>query len=238
MIQFDKINLLTRTIILPGLLILFSTNAGATPKFPSPPDSTVNKMGEAMVVNGIPMHIRQFISKNSVDQVLDYYRNYWPKGTPDKPGYTETDILTPWKIITRVEDGYLMTVQVTESGDRGSHGLLGMSRLPDPEKDLPTLGENFPKMRGSTVFNDIQSEDIGKQGRTIQLSNTYSVETNGNFYKDYFTNQGWSVDMDKTISDGNSRSQRFSNGNKNVIITINKNKNGSVIVAQSEKTGW
>ena len=238
MIQNNKNRLLVRITFLLGLLILFSASANATPKFPSPPDSTVNKLGEAMVVNGIPMNIRQFISKNSVHDVLDFYRHYWPKGTEKKPGYTETDILTPWKIITRVEDGYLMTVQVTENGDRGSRGLLGLSKLPDPEKELPTLGQQFPKMRGSTVFNDIQSKDIGKQGRTIQLSNTYSVETNGSFYKDYFTNQGWNVDMDKTIAGGNSRSQRFSNGNKNVIITINKNKNGSVIVAQSEKTGW
>lgn len=221
------------------LMVIISTQVMAVPKFPSPPDSMVNKLSESsMVVNGIPMHIRQFTSDNSVSEVLDFYRHFWPRGTQEKPGYTETDILTPWKIITRVEDGYLMTVQVTENGDHGSRGLLGMSKLPDPEQELPTLGESFPKLRGSTVFNDIQSKDIGKDGRTIQLSNTYSVESNANFYRDYFTNQGWVVDMDKPLSEGKSHSQRFSNGSKNVIITINKSKNGSVIVAQSEKAGW
>ena len=229
-------NKFTTTII--GLFCMFTSGVMAAPRFPSPPDSTVGKLAESMIVNGLPMQIRQFTSNNSVNQILDYYRQYWPKGTEEKPGYTETDILTPWIIITRVEDGYLMTVQVTENGDRGSRGLLGMSKLPDPEQELPTLGEQFPKMRGSTVFNDIHSKDIGKQGRTIQLSNKYSVQSNANFYRDHYTNQGWVVSMDESFTGGNSYAQRFSNGNKNVIITINKGKHGSIIVAQTEKVGW
>ena len=191
-----------------------------------------------MVVNGIPLHVRQFKSKQSVEEVLKFYRQFWPKGTEKEPGYTETDVLTPWKIITRVEDGYLMTVQVTEQGDRGSHGLLGISKLLDPEQDLPTLGDGFPKMRGSTVFNDIESKDIGKKGRTLQLSNHFSAQTNASFYRDHFVNNGWIMDMDKTISGGNTHAQRFSNGDKNVIIVINKAKNGSVVVAQTENQGW
>lgn len=227
---------ISRFLLLTGLCIMLP-GAWAAPKFPAPPDATIGMPGDAMVVNGFPMHIRQFNSKKSVDEVLEYYRHYWPKGTEEKPGFTETDVLTPWKIITRVEEGYLMTVQVTEQGDQGSTGLLGMSKLPNPDKDLPELGKDFPKMRGSTVFNDIQSKDIGKQGRSLQLMNSFSVESNANYYRDHFTNQGWAVQMDKGFSGGNSYAQRFSNGNQNVIITINKGKSGSVIVAQTEKTG-
>ncbi len=218
------------------LILFFSFQAYAfwTPKFPAPPDTVVNKLGEDMIVNGIPMHIRQFTSKNSVESILDFYRNYWPKGTEEKPGYTETDILTPWKIMTRVENGYLMTVQVTEDGDNGSRGMLSMSELPDRDERLPEPGKNFPKMRGSTVINDVQSKDIGKSGRTIQLSNTYSVQTNANFYRNYYMNHGWNIDLDKAISEGNSHSQRFSSGEKNVVVIINKTKNGAVVVAQEE----
>lgn len=232
-----QFSLITGKVVL-ALGIFIAPLVTAAPRFPAPPDATVGMLGDAMVVNGIPMHIRQFVSNKSVHDVLEYYRQYWPAGTEEKPGYTETDILTPWKIITRVEDGYLMTVQVTEQGDSGSHGLLGMSKLPNLENELPTLGRDFPKMRGSTVFNDITSKDIGKQGRTIQLSNTYSVESNANYYRDHYTNKGWIVDMDQTFSGGDSHAQRFSQGNINVIITINKSKNGSVIVAQTEKQGW
>jgi len=225
-----------------GIVILFVSYsfvapAQAAPKFPPPPDATIGLIGDGMVVNGIPLHVRQFKSKQSVEGVLEFYRQFWPKGTEKEPGYTETDVLTPWKIITRVEDDYLMTVQVTADGDRGSTGLLGLSKLPDME-NLPVLGEGFPKMRGSTVFNDIESRDIGKKGRTLQISNHFSVQSNANFYRDHFVNNGWVMDMDKTISGGNTHTQRFSNGDKNVIIVINKAKNGSVIVAQTENQGW
>ena len=80
----------------------------------------------------------------------------------------------------------------------------------------------------------IVSKDIGKKGRTLQLSNTYSVEHNANFYRDYYENFGWGVDLDKTVSGGDTQSLRFSNGDKNVTIVINKTDKGSIIVAQLE----
>ncbi len=231
-------NTLPKRALLWILLSLLPAGLLAAPRFPPPPDATVGMLGESMVVNGLPINIRQFRSKKSVHDVLEFYRQYWPKGTEERPGYTETDILEPWQIITRVEDGYLMTVQVTEQGEDGSQGLLGISKLPNPEKALPKPGKNFPKLNGSTVFNDIESRDIGKRGRTVQLHNTYSVETNANFYRNHFSNQGWIVDMDKGFSGGNSYAQRFSQGDKNVIITINKAKHGSVVVAQTEQDTW
>ncbi|MBL1141270.1 MAG: hypothetical protein HND53_04480 [Proteobacteria bacterium] len=216
-----------------GSLFLCTNIAVAAPKFPAPPDSMIGRPGDNMVVNGVSMDIRQFISRRSVEDVLQFYREFWPAGTEEKPGYTETDALEPWKIITRVENGYLMTVQVTEEGDRGSSGLLAISKMPDPE-NLPKLGKGFPKLSGSNVVNDISSRDIGKNGRTLQMMNKYSVERNAIFYLNHYQNQDWGVDMDQTISGGNTRSLRFSNGADNVSIVINKANNGSVVVVQSE----
>ena len=212
---------------------LLCNSVFAAPNFPPPPDSTIGRPGDNMIVNGVPMDIRQFISRRSVEEVLEFYRNFWPKGTKKKPGYTETDALEPWNIITRVEDGYLMTVQVTADGDHGSSGLLGMSKIPDPE-NLPKLGKGFPKMRGSYVINDIQSKDIGKQGRTLQLSNQFSVEHNANFYRNHYTNLGWGIDLDQTVSGGDTQSMRFSSGNKNVNIVIHRSQKGSIVIAQTE----
>ena len=216
-------------------LLIYSNGAFAAPKLPPPPDATIGRPGDAIVINGIAMDIRQFVSKKrSVEEVLQFYRDFWPQGTEEKPGYTETDALEPWKIITRVESGYLMTVQVTEDGDRGSRGLLAVSRLPDPE-NLPKLGKGFPKLSGSYVSNDIQSRDIGKDGRTLQMMNKYSVERNANFYRNHYENQGWGIEMDLAISGGNTHSLRFRNGKKNVTIVIHKSNKGSIIVAQTEE---
>ncbi len=222
-------------IVFMGLpcMVLWSGIALAAPKFPPPPGSKIGLIAESMVFNGIEMDVRQFNSKRSVEDVLEFYREYWPAGTEKQPGYTETDALEPWQLITRVEDGYLMTVQVTAAGRRGSTGLLGMSKLPNPEK-LPKLGKNIPKMSGSRVFNDIKTKDPGKNGRTVALLNDFTVENNANFYRDYYTGHGFGLDMDKTVSGGDSHAQRFSKRGQVVTIVINKTAEGTVVVIQTE----
>lgn len=219
------------------LFLLSITAVQAKPRFPPPPDSTVTLIGDSMVVNGIAMDIRIFGSRSTPEEVLDFYRDYWPDGTEDQPGYTETNAMPPWRIITRVENGYLMTVQVQQAQKSdGSTGYLGMSRMPDLDEDAPVLGKGFPKMRGSYVANDIRSKDLAKKGRTIVLMNRASVRTNANFYRDHFLNLGWASEMDKEISGGNVHTLRFRNGNKNVSIVINRGDK-TVVTAQITKEG-
>ena len=222
-------------IYLMGLpyMLLWSGIVLAAPKFPPPPGSKIGLIAESLVINGIEMDVRQFNSKRSVGEVLEFYREYWPAGTEKQPGYTETDALEPWQIITRVEDGYLMTVQVTAAGRKGSTGLLGMSKLPNPEK-LPKLGKNIPKMSGSRVFNDIKTRDPGKNGRTVALLNDFTVENNANFYRDYYTSNGYGLDMDQSVSGGAAHAQRFSKRGKVVTIVINKTAEGTAVVTQLE----
>ena len=238
MLLFHKIintRLAFGLIVFMGLpcMVLWSGIVFAAPKFPPPPGSKIGLIAESMVFNGVEMDVRQFNSKRSVEEVLEFYREFWPKGTEKQPGYTETDALEPWQLITRVEDGYLMTVQVTAAGRRGSTGLLGMSKLPNPEK-LPKLGKNIPKMSGSRVFNDIKTQDIGKDGRTVALLNDFTVENNANFYRDYYSGHGFGLDMDKTVSGGDSHELRFSKRGQVVTIVINKTAEGTVVVIQTE----
>ncbi len=222
-------------IVFMGLpcMVLWSAIALAAPKFPPPPGSKIGLIAESMVFNGIEMDVRQFNSKRSVEEVLEFYREFWPKGTEKQPGYTETDALEPWQIITRVDNGHLMTVQVTVAGKRGSKCLLGMSRLPDPE-NLPKLGKNIPKMSGRRVFNDIKTKHIGKNGRTVALLNDFTVENNANFYRDYYSGHEFGLDMDKIVSGGESHAQRFSKRGQVVTIVINKTAEGTVVVIQTE----
>ncbi len=214
-------------------LVMWSGLVLAAPKFPPPPGSKIGLITESMVFNGVEMNVRQFNSKRSVEEVLEFYREFWPKGTEKEPGFTETDALEPWQLITRVEEGYLMTVQVTAAGRKGSTGLLGMSKLPDPE-NLPKLGNKIPKMSGSRVFNDIKTKDPGKNGRTVALLNDFTVENNANFYRDYYTGYGYGLDLDKSVSGGDSHAQRYSQRGKVVTIVINKTAEGTVVVAQTE----
>ncbi|MCG8324771.1 MAG: hypothetical protein MI673_04580 [Thiotrichales bacterium] len=228
-----------RTLLTLALCaFLFGLDAAqAKPKFPPPPDSQITLLGDSMVYNGIPMEIRVFGSRRNAQQVTDYYKRIWPKGNERVPGYSVTDMLAPWTIVTYMKDGYLMTVQVTPAKkSKGSTGYLAMSKLPPLDRGAPELGSGFPKLRGSFVANDIQSKDLIKKGRTILLSNGASVGTNVNFYRDYYLNQGWQTEMDQAIAGGKVHTLRFRNGNKNVSIVINGGKHTSV-TAQITKEG-
>lgn len=209
----------------------------AKPKFPPPPHSHITKIGDSMTYNGIPMEIRLFGSRETAREVIDYYKGIWPKGDENNPGYSVTTALAPWTIITYVKKGYLMTVQVAPAEkSKGSSGYLAISRMPAADAGPPDLGNGFPKLRGSFVANDIQSKDLIKKGRTIILSNSASVGTNANFYRDHYLNQGWQTEMDKAIAGGQIHTLRFRSGSKNVSIVINGGEHTS-ITAQITKEG-
>lgn len=218
------------------LLAMGAPAVAAQPDFPAPPKATIGRMGKNMVYNGVPMDVRQFRSRASVDEVLDFYRREWPAGTRDRPGYVENDSLPPWKMITRVEDGWLMTVQVTAE-DGGSSGYLAMSRMPDPD-DLPELGEGFPTLRGSTVYQDIRSEDVGKQGRTIQLFNDHSGNSNVIFYRNWYLDRGWKQLMDRDFG-ARIHTLAYTKGDRTVNLVITQSKGGAAVVtAQIVDRTW
>lgn len=203
------------------------------PDLPAPPRAVIGQVSNGLVINGIKMNMRQFKTSLSVDQVLGYYRALWPAQDGPGPGYTITDALRPWQIMTRVDNGYLMTVQVASSGS-GSAGYLAISKLPGPHEELPEPGSGFPMIRGSHVFNDIQADDPGQTGRTVSLVNDFSVATNADYYRQYYGDRGWLIDLDR--GDGmQTCALIFRSNNQTVTITINKAEGRTVVVAQNVK---
>jgi hypothetical protein len=61
-------------------------------------------------------------------------------------------------------------------------------------------------MGGSTVYNDIVSKDLGKTGRTLVMTNTFSADANASFYKSAMAGDGWvSVSDRKAKIEGSAR---------------------------------
>lgn len=227
---------------LTGVLLLVLACAGGTalaePKIPQPPKSRIGLLGEEMVFNGIPMKVQQFRSDLSVAEIVEFYGQYWPAGTEKEPGYVVTDALKPWTLITRAEDGYLITIQVAAEGP-GSKGYLARSRM-DAALEEHVLGENFPVMHGTSPLNDVRTKDMGKDGRTMAFMNDRTPEANVDYYRNWFTSQGWTLDMDK--SPGTlGHVLAFRSGDKSVNIVINGRGGRTHIVAQTtnfDKQSW
>ena len=78
-----------------------------------------------------------------------------------------------------------------------------------------------------------QTKDIGQSGTTMLISNKKSLESNTNYYKNYYQQRGWRTDLDQAIPNNDSYVMSFTSGrdkvnlvlrrvDKSTIITVNK----------------
>jgi hypothetical protein len=198
------------------------------PEFKAPPDANVSFVAEEMILNGIPMQVRRFTTQAGVEEVVDFYRKEWGDGTPAQPGFVVNTMTPPWFVISRMEDDYLMTVQVQHAG-KGAWGYLGLSRLSERQRG-PVIGKYFPMPAGSQTLNELISKDPGKKGRTMQILNEQSLVNNVNFYRNHYQGEGWAVDMDRALgSHMHVLTVRKGRTHVNLVITEDQGKSRIVV---------
>lgn len=219
------------------LAMLFShTVSAGKPDFPPPPRSQVEWVGQNMEVNGIPTSIRAFHTRESIEDVVDFYRREWQRPVErGKPGFMETIDAAPWYIISRVEDDYLLTVQVqVKKNDKsGAWGYLSISPLPEPNTNPPELGKGVPKMSGSHVLSEHKSRDPGKKARTLIISNGYSLPSNVSFYRNFYNGQGWTKETDRALGNDDVHSLVFKTKRDRITMMFLKDKEQTRIVINS-----
>lgn len=216
-------------------LALLAGTAAAAPRFPAPPGCSVGRVGDTMKFNGVPMEVRQIDCDGGLEAILDFYRDRWPKGTEKEPGYVVNTDMEPWTLLTRAEDKWLMTVQVTANGQR-STGYLSLTRLIEPE-DLPELGKGFPMPHDSRVVNDVETTDPGKKGRTLMISNDLGLDSNVIFYRNWYKDRGWTVMMDKALGE-HMHTFSFKNGGEGVNLVVVEGGDKTAVTAQLVEEGW
>ena len=204
----------------------FSVEANR-PKFPAPPDSNVSQVGQNMLINGRRTDIRMFSSADAVDEVLLYYRELWAEPVAKGgPGFAAEDVaMRPWRLLTRVEDGWVMTVQV-QPGNEGSWGYLAVSKMPRNGKGEVSAPPPAPS--NSTVISDIRHDDPGQAARTAVIKNNLSVSANVSYYRNQYAD--WREDADRAVSDGRVHALRYTRGRDTVTITIQGDRAESEVV--------
>ncbi len=217
------------SVVLLISLVASGTVLARTPEFPLPDDIRISHLGDSMRVNGNDVNVRLFSSDDSAQDILDFYREQWGEGASHDPGFTQTNLQEPWTMISRIEDNYLMTVQVQPTSSGGSKGILGLSRLPERNRP-PKLGEGFPVMGDSQVLNEVASKDVGQSGRTMLLGNKHDIGTNAAFYRNRYRDGGWAFDIDRTVG-GIMHVMAVRKGRQRVNMVITEvSKGGSHIV--------
>ena len=185
-------------IILLALLFPLASLARA-PELPAPPEARVQWVAQNMTFNTMPMAVRQFTTKHSLDEVLEFYKDEWQTSLePPQPGFLINDLAPPWITISRIEHGYMLLVQVQSADDDGALGYLSVSRLPANMR-APRLAKNFPLPSGTLIVNEIASRDPGQNGRTMMFANKHDLASNVAFYRSEYADGGWVVDMDRAV---------------------------------------
>ena len=209
-----------------------TTLVAREPDFPVPEHTQVSKVADTMLVAGRNTAVRAFVSDDSVADIVKFYQDAW-HDPPAKgaPGYAyDTSVIAPWKLLTRVEDGYVMTVQVMEHQPKGSFGFLASGHLSEPGAPAIAPPEP-PSMHGSKVLSNISSKDAGKDALTSMLVNQESFDSNVNFYRTYY--QDWRTDLDQVVQRGKMHALGFTHNREQVVITIQSGRDGSHIVVNS-----
>ncbi len=219
------------------LSFLVSVPVFAAPDFPPPPNASIEWVGKNLQVNGIKSQVRRFFSKKKIEKVVEFYRKEWKKPVAkNQPGFTETIASAPWYIISRIEDNYLMTVQVQVKEDNKSEswGYLSMSPLPS-NIDPSNIGKGTPKMSNSQVLSEVKSEDPGKDATTMIIANEHSVSSNVNFYRNYYQSQGWTQETDRALDQGKNHALVYKTRRNRVTMMFMKDKHSTKVVINDVK---
>lgn len=224
-------------LLLACLAVVVMAQARDWPKVLMPPHSTLNWIAKDTLFNGMRTRMADLHSELKLQQVLEFYRSQWaqPQYVNNKkvPGYIESQA-GEWTIVSRVENDYMIVVQIQDSGMEGTQGYISINDL---QKMPGRLGSGMDLPGGTVVINDMPSQDAGRSGRTMLVSNDLSVKGNADFFRHAYSN--WGVVMDQSSEAGNAHililkdAQSIANfyiesrGRKTYTV-ININQNGTI----------
>ncbi len=194
--------------------------------FPTPSGAKLLYVAPDIVLNGVPMSIKEMRTKDAPDAVLAFYRGEWGQR---KPGSFETPT-QDWRTIATFEGRCYYTVQVRPEGG-GTYALLGVSRKPDVQPQSP--GAGFPMPMGSKVYNDLTHRDGPKSGRTVMLGNARAPQQNVLFYREMFEREGWVSLVDRQVETekGPAHMMLWKRGLEEASVTVQRVGNRTTVVA-------
>lgn len=158
------------------------------PSVPAPPSTHVEKVGDEMRVNGLPMRATAFESALAPQDVIKFYQNAWRSGTGEMSGEKH---VADWTVIAYTESTFHTTVQVRARADgRGSTGYIGTTSRDGSERpDFSARG--LPQPAGSRVLSAVESDDPGRRNVQVTMLTPASVSASVSYYDSSLRRDGW-----------------------------------------------
>lgn len=170
-----------------------------------PVDASAQWVSANLTHNGMSMAVKRFVSPQSVDEVLKFYRQLWQDNntttvsqsatSKEVPGYVENSV-GQWRTIGRLERGYSIVLQVRPSSDHGVEGFLSGYHIDGsqtkPRTKVRSIAD-IPVMSGSQTVSHTSVSNDPKSASTMIVTNQASVSSNYRFYQDVMPRNGWAL---------------------------------------------
>lgn len=175
------------------------------PFVPFPDDVHINVVGEALVVNGLPIMAYEYHTQMSLNDIGEFYKSEWNNKADDADtdqAYLET-ILADWRVLSRLEKGHNITVQMREDGIKGRWVLVGVSPLPEFLKKNKKITKTYsiPRLGLAKIVSLVQSIDNGMLYETYWMESGDSIDTTVMRYKQYFQEKTYNIKNKRVVND-------------------------------------
>ena len=166
--------------ILVLLMVVSRAGAKELPLVPFPDSARVMVVGENLKVYGLPLMAYEFKTEKSLQETSDFYTSIWARekiySDADEP-YIEHEV-QGWKVLSRLERGHNITIQLKDIGINGTHVLVGVSPLPTllSRRVENKLRIKIPILGGTGVSSVVESSDRGKKTEVYWLESNDSAE--------------------------------------------------------------
>ena len=157
------------------------------PDVPAPPQGDMWWISKSMRMNGLPMTLKNFRSRLTLDAVCEYYRvNAGARITNEIRTHRNGD----WSVLSIRSQRHLATIQVRPTR-LGSEGTITVSPL--PETFRVKLETTFPRPGTSVVVNLQEYDDAGVRAEHISMTSARSVAIEAQAFVEKLHRARWQI---------------------------------------------
>ena len=206
--------------------VAFFSSIAIAASVPTSQDMALTWVGQELMHNGMPMNVLHFSSSKSEAEVLEYYRHVWADPVSEKaPGFIEESV-GEWKVVSRLENGENLVVQVKPTGV-GSEGYI--SQMPvNASPKAPSNLAGFPTPPSSTLVSHTSVQDFKGDALTLVYISTQSVGEVARFYMAALQNKGFSLQHKKI--EANTATLFFVGEGKKIDVSAGRSNDGGTVI--------
>ena len=167
-----------------------------------PPGLRSEPVGEPLVVNGLPLTIRQVSAEQSRADVIERVEQEWRDAKWDVRRSRSGD----WDIVSARSASCLATLQLVDR--KGAFGLFGVSREPSRSESLAATRQSVRLPGGAVVESSVASVDGSRRGTTIAFSSKRSAEDVDAYFVSQLDKDGWRAVSSHQVRSGAGASNR------------------------------